>query len=343
MKSTAGCIFVCWLLACADAWTIPTVYHQSPRSATRRHTNEEAGRQRQSATGLNLFYLPPPASVSATTRFFVPETVERDWSNGVVDFPYTFLVNAGKKPTFTSTRPAPNATLTIRLMQWKDLEAITEMCVREYSTYSSLEPSSTISFWVAFSNWVDQASLGPYVSLSMVLKLILDYSPPKLPADHAVLVASLVEPGKREKERLVGMIEVSRQPPIPDRNPPALPVPLLLKEVYSRIVRNQPTQGWITNLLIVPEYRGRGWAKALVMAGEGVARCWCTSAINLHCDASYNVPQKLYRSLGYRPKSSSSDYSWMSNIDFCQSSVYVIQGVPLLYMCKNIAAADHRS
>ena len=335
MKSTVSYAFFCLLLASSHAWTVQTTFNSR---SVRQPTNKKERRRRQAATGLNLFYMPPPIAASATTRFFVPESIANDWSNGVVDFPYTFLVNAGKKPTFTTSRPAPNATLTIRLMQWKDLEAITEMCIQEYSTYAA--PEFSASPWAKFGDWLDQASLGPYVTLSMVLKLVLDYSTPKIPNDHAVLVASLAEPGKTgNKERLVGMVEVSRQPPIPDRNPPAIPVPLWLKEFYSRTFRKQPTEAWITNLLIVPEYRGRGWAKALVMACEGLARCWRTAAINLHCDASYRVPQKLYRSLGYRPESTSStssDYSWMSNNDVCQSSIYVIEGVPLLFMCKKL-------
>lgn len=333
------------LLAVSHAWTTLSLSSSSsflplPLVTPQRRPCRTTARR--TVTNLHLFYQPPPVKNGVTTttttrRLFLPETVSLDWNEGRVKFPYKFPVSVGKQPVFTSSPPKENGTLTIRLMEWKDLEQITDICVREYSTYSTpvLETSSP---WVKFTDWLDQMTLGPYVKLSMILKLLLDYSLPKLPDDHAVLVASLREPGNddKEKEEIVGMVEVSRQPPLPERNPPAIPFPLALKEAYCRTFLNTSTQGWITNLLIVPEYRGRGWAKALVMACEGIARCWSTTSIHLHCDASYRVPQKLYRSLGYEPFSSvvPDRYAWMSNNDYCQSSIYVIDGVPLLYLCK---------
>lgn len=331
-------LLVAWLASVSNAWigrasSSSFVCSRHPRSRQRLEP---------STTQLHLFYRSPAVNVATSRRLFLPENVEKDWSDGTVEFPYTFTVAVGKQPVFTTLAPAKNGTLTIRLMDWKDLNAITDICVREYSTYSvssAFEPSRPP--WIKFTDWLDQITLGPYVKLSMILKIMMDYSSasPKLPKDHVVLVASLCESGNGHEEQIVGMVEVSRQPPLPKRNPPAIPFPLWLKEGYCRIFLQRATQGWITNLLVVPEYRGRGWAKALVMACEGIARSWSTTSIHLHCDASYRVPQTLYRSLGYEPESSSmsSEFSWISNNDdCCQSSIYIVDGVPLLYMCKNL-------
>ena len=345
-------LFFFWLLRltpCHGWTTTSQTFHA-------RSVRQRCLGQHQPLTRLHLFFKSPAplAASTATTKFGVPESITKDWLEGVVDFPYTFPVNAvgNKKPIFTkrpaTTKKNENATLTIRLLQWRDLAAITDMCVKEYSTYVTPGGKSP-SLW----DKLDQVTLGLYVALSLSLKLLLDYSFSKVaPKDHAVLVASLVMVQEEEpstagtspnEERLVGMVEVSRQPPIPERNPPAIPIPLGLKELYSQAFCRQPTQGWITNLLIVPEYRGRGWARALVLACEGLARCWKTSAMNLHCDTSYRTPQKLYQSLGYQPESfpssmtmSRADYSWIPSSEVCQSSIYIIERVPLLYLCKKL-------
>jgi len=381
--TSSACVIFLWLfvLVPSHAWTTTTTkatvtpstgnnFHACsvlwPHSIARsQHQNNVMPRKH--STCLHLFFKSPaPSAASSTTKFVIPESVGEDWLHGVVDFPYTFTVDTGRKSTFTNQHFAPfrsNTTLTIRLMQWQDLAAIVDMCVQEYSTYGTPGKQSA-----SLGDKLDQVVLGLYVALSMILKLLMNYSLSSkvLPNDHAILVASLMmgeessadtgssgsydDDISNSRECLVGMVEVSRQPPLPERNPPAIPIPLWWKELYSNTVCKQHTQGWITNLLIVPEYRGRGWARALVMACEGLARRWKTSTINLHCDALYRTPQKLYQSLGYQPDSSSSssssttttlsrassDYSWIPNSEVCRSSIYIIEGVPLLYLCKKL-------
>ena len=128
--------------------------------------------------------------------------------------------------------------------------------------------------------------------------------------------------------------------------------------------------GWITNLLVAPEYRRRGYAQALVLAAENLAlQRWRLTSMHLHCDADQATglsAQRLYmEQLGYGTirnndgkqqqakerennnnnngagSSSSEDYSWMNNNNNmgpanCDSSVFVIQGIPLLYLFKDL-------
>jgi len=115
-------------------------------------------------------------------------------------------------------------------------------------------------------------------------------------------------------------------------------------------------QGWITNLLVKPEYRGRGLAKLLLAAAEGVVKspAWRQEgqapgkneranrlSIHLHCDASSvsgRIPQALYKSVGYEEtfvmrSCTDEEFSWMGP-EALSSSVVMIEGVPLLYLRK---------
>jgi GNAT superfamily N-acetyltransferase len=236
-------------------------------------------------------------------------------------------------------------------MTGADLPELVQLCYDEYGSLASASSTSWTDGW-------EDAALRPYVWATLVLKVgVLPWLPTTttLPSDHVILVASLSIPSSDDnslsttQERLVGMAEVSRQPAQPDRNPPAWPIPLVLKEAYCRwgLVRtgnHRTTQGWLTNLLVVPAHRGRGWSKVLVQAAEGVARAWGRSSLHLHCHATTPVPQALYRSLGYRPPceddKKNNAYAWTINAAepsvAWQSSIYLFEGVPLLYMCKSL-------
>lgn len=289
------------------------------------------------------------------------------------------LLFSGITPS-TSVNKQKNATLTVRPMQWRDVDDLVDICVQEYSSYSTQSSSSpTKRILEQCQTWWDTALLALYVRCSLVLKLWLEYpvllpgsddtttadTDTFVPNDHVVLVASLQTKertqeresspddftNQEQRQRLVGMIEISRQPPIPSRNPPAIPFPLWCKEVYGRLVlRGQQRkhsstwakdsdsdrgcdtasgycQAWITNLLVIPTYRGQGWAKVLVQAAETVAtQYWRQpqpSSIHLHCDASFRVAQNLYLSMGYQATPP-------------EAAVYFIDGVPLLYLTKRL-------
>ena len=103
---------------------------------------------------------------------------------------------------------------------------------------------------------------------------------------------------------VVGMVELSLQPPDADRNPPALPLPLWVKAALAKhTTLDGSLQGWVTNLLISDESRGKGYSKILMAAAEGIAKHrWGCSSGYLHADADFRsgkVPQSLYEGLGY--------------------------------------------
>lgn len=136
---------------------------------------------------------------------------------------------------------------------------------------------------------------------------------------------------------------------ISNRNPSPIPFPLGFKKFYCKLTK-KPLEAWISNLLVDPEARGLGLGRTLVAAAEGLAQHnWQCQSIHLHCDADTvrgRVPQILYTSLGYEPglgtEGTADDeekLSWiMQEPDAASysSSVHIIDGVPLLYMRKEL-------
>lgn len=107
------------------------------------------------------------------------------------------------------------------------------------------------------------------------------------------------------------MVEVSLQAPEADKNPPPFPFPLWYKALYGRLTGSR-LQGWVTNLLIDPRYRGSGYSKP---ATEGIAKSWGCHYIYLHSDADYRsgkTAQALYKRLGYEVVTDRGpEYAWM--------------------------------
>lgn len=214
-------------------------------------------------------------------------------------------------------------TITLRQMEEQDLEDIVELCMEEYGKKNR----------TSLADQLDQWWLQLLVDSTMRMKLVLDASLSQ--QDHTILVATQ-KTCQQSTSRVVGMIEVSWQPVLPDRIPPAVPIPLSLKKLYCRVT-GTPLQAWIGNLLIEPPSRRRGLAKLLVAATEGLAarRTSCTS-LHLHCDAQYSGAQRLYQSMGYCviPKEET-PFSFDGGVAW-KNSIYLIDGVALLYMRKEL-------
>jgi hypothetical protein len=135
------------------------------------------------------------------------------------------------------------------------------------------------------------------------------------------------------------MVELSLQAPEPDKNPPTLPVPLQIKKLYCQVT-GQRLQGWVTNVLVDPKYRGLGYSKMLMAATEGVARSWGRDYIYLHADADFKtgkVSQGLYNGLGYQVvQDDNTQMGWMGNDFNPFSGIRMIEGVPLLCFAKRL-------
>jgi RimJ/RimL family protein N-acetyltransferase len=208
-------------------------------------------------------------------------------------------------------------------MEPQDLNNIVQLCMEEYGQKNRTNLADQLDQW-----WLQLL-----IDSTMRMKLAIDSSP--LEKDHTILVATQ-QMSHQSTSRVVGMIEVSWQPVLPDRIPPAVPIPLSLKKMYCQII-GIPLQAWIGNLLIEPSFRRRGLAKLLVAATEGIAgqRIGCTS-LHLHCDAQYSAAQRLYQSMGYRiiPKDDT-PFTFDGGIAW-RDSIHFVDGVALLYLQKDI-------
>ena len=164
------------------------------------------------------------------------------------------------------------------------------------------------------------------------------------------LVEQTLENNTTIKERIVGMAELSWQPPNPNSNAPPFVLPYFMKELISKYgpsreaVNNAKPIGYISNVLVWKNSRGKGYGRLLMAACEGIARLWGCDDVSLHVDAndiSGKVARGLYWKLGYegvpdRGTSRSVSYDWMGNINMANTGLYLVDGVPLLYLRKNL-------
>ena len=197
---------------------------------------------------------------------------------------------------------------------------------------------------------------------------------PPFPKDHVVLVLELghestldstdqVQHNKNREDNknlpsLVGVVDLSLHEVRPDRRTPFFPQLFLFG--------SNPREPWVTNVLIAPTHRGQGWSKVLLGGCEWVARNWLSSyqnhhqqqtmegkapsvswSMHLHCDAhpkTGRIAQQLYLSLGYQPTSPTVwvppgvDHSETATMfhppQLFETSIHIIDDVPLLYMSK---------
>jgi Acetyltransferase (GNAT) family len=255
----------------------------------------------------------------------------------------------------SSIQPRASQTLSIRWMELKDLESIVTMNLQEYGSGPAYFPITNPSLIVA---WIDRLYLTWLIDFSCRMKLLNYYQKTEdnqssmISDDHAILVGVLHNDNHKTPTTIIGMIEVSLQVLNPLITPQAIPFPLSFKRALATITTpNTSLVGWITNLLIIPSYRGFGYSKLLVMAAEQVATTvWNCTSIHLHCDAdveSGSVPQKLYTNLGYRspppPTTSLSKQSIKPDRTTTLPNTWYppyqveIEGVQLLYLCKDLS------
>lgn len=134
--------------------------------------------------------------------------------------------------------------------------------------------------------------------------------------DHNVLV--LVDSEKSAQYNgLCGMIELSMQPE--GATAPAVPTPLAEKKRNS-----QRLQPYISNLVVSPYLRRKGFAQRLVLASENRAIAWGFNEVTLHVDMEEVAATRLYEKLGYQKVNDQAAWQkWLS-------------GVRLRYMRKSL-------
>lgn len=274
-------------------------------------------------------------------RKLIPEQAYADIASVNVTLPFSVPFTGGQLDN-PSEETGSEETIVVRLMKQEDVKQIVDLCVKEYGEQDLAAPIRMPTDGKSLSSLLDRLTFRPYVDLVMRMKITQQESlqQQEMACDHVVLVCTVNKSGDSGDgicETVIGMVDVSLQPVIPDRNPPAFPLPLWMKQLLGKL-KGVELQAWVTNLLVAPGHRRRGYAKLLLAAADGMARRWNCRSVHLHCDASITTAQRLYKSVGYRELEESSttpEFSWMGPATFT-SSVFIVEGVPLLYLQKKL-------
>jgi ribosomal protein S18 acetylase RimI-like enzyme len=259
-----------------------------------------------------------------------------------VTFPFLVQYDEKFPQKFGSSDEKASSThqeqFSIRFMTPDDLPDLVPLCLAEFGD----AVPQTFS-WRQLSAWWEQFCFETIVTWTLRLKMRANQEHQRhdIVSDPAMLVLTRKTSPPHMTEQVIGMVELSLQPPDLNRNPPALPLPLWIKQSLAERTPIGSLQGWITNVLIDPDFRGKKLAKVLMAATEGIARRWGCSYIFLHADAdirSGRIPQKLYESLGYKmvPSGRKEDFSWTGEALDLFSSVRMVDGVALICYSKEL-------
>lgn len=270
---------LCWLLMLTD-----TTGFQISYGSSRSHPSR--------CTQLHLFFNGPSINQSSKPPRPKKSSFDKEWMkeqlrNQTTDFRLVFELSQQSN----SPRGDSESTFLVleRANSQRDLRALVDMNVREYCRGPAVLPWDNLQL---IGRFFDRLIITRLIQLSIRMKL-------SATEDSFVYVAKF---GNGFREDCVAMIEVSLQPVLRERNPPPFPLPLSMKKLIASAYDTE-LQGWITNLLVVPEFRGVGYSKLLVAASEAVAELlWNCQSVHLHCDAdpiSGSIPRQLYRSMGY--------------------------------------------
>jgi GNAT superfamily N-acetyltransferase len=311
---------ICLLLAVltiADAFVVPCRF---PSQISIPNKGE------CSTTIRNLFFgTRREKKVDSSTKFS-NEVIENLRSESLL-LPYSFYSNDDDK-------------LTVRFLQREDLATVVPMCVKEFGTPPEVSgfPWNNLNA-KAISKWFDSIIFGPFVSLSLEMKIArraqgYDDSLPDIAPDYNIICLEA-------NGEVAAIVELSMQPLDPERNPPPVPLPLFLKQAYSESKGLPEPNGWVSNMLVDENCRGKGYSKLLMSAVEGIAKQWECTSISLHVDADSvtgKIPQRLYETLGYEPVVMDSvmhQFDWMEP-DILRTGLYMVDGVPLVFLRKSL-------
>jgi len=349
------------------------------QNATRNHVDGREKKPNSSGSALNLFFRSADSSarVARRQRQIAPEALDT-LKSPTVTFPFVVQfenVNHGDGDTDSDTDnnntychtengalEEVDEEIIVRLMTPNDLEFLIPLCLEEFGNGNSnksggfpwtLNPKKIAAWWEQFCfekliSFTLRLKMKTNQQLLQQQQLLVNSSEIN---DPAMLVLSERRPSKGKQgsntaalehgERVVGMVELSLQPPNFNRNPPAIPLPLKMKETLALQTELGTLQGWITNLLIDPARRGLKYSKILMTATEGIAKGWGCQFIFLHADAdirSGKIPQRLYESLGYQVVTGhdKEEYAWAGTGLDHFSSIRMVDGAALLCYSKRL-------
>lgn len=298
-----GLLFLFWLFVLLYVVTSFEISYGSSRNIYSR------------CTKLHLFFNGPSNQSSKKPPLPKPFSFEKDWIAEQLRNQEDFRLRFELAQQPSNERGGEEASVLVldRADPTTDLTALVDMNVREYCRGAAVFPWDNLNLVGSF---FDRLVLIRLIEWSIRMKLFAT-------DDHFVYVAKF---SNGSQEVYVGMIEVSLQPVLRERNPPPFPLSIGLKRWIASAYKTD-LQGWITNLLVVPEFRGVGYSKLLVRASEVVAQLeWDCQSIHLHCDAdpvAGSISRQLYRCMGYNE---------LAEGRSCVS----IDGVSLIYLSKDL-------
>ena len=282
-------------------------------------------------------------------------------------FPYT--INLLPKKTEDETMSNRATKMVIRHLEEEDIICILPEVVREFGslmsqTNSNKQPGDEVATQI--ENYL--FSMTVLIGLTQRVKRRIKGYPEGTGSnypDHNVIciveqipiISQDASQPETYNEQIVGIGEISWQPPNPNRNAPPFVLPYFIKQILSKFssgvgidgeVLDAP-RGYISNVLVYKNRRGLGYGRVLMAALEGIAKTWDCKDVRLHVDAdekSGKVAQALYRKLGYigvpdrgssakKSKDEKLGYEWMGP-SMASEGLYMVDGIPLLYMQKSL-------
>lgn len=305
-------------------------------SPTSTHSHALRTHEARYSVQCNLFFKTKRPRTRGSYK--VPDSALEELSEASVTFPYRVSLES-------RSDEQEGKEVVIRPLQVKDLEDLVPMCTKEFGSGSPITNVNEIPWQElmedssGLNDVIDRILFAPMVDMALRMKIKRqeagdDPSRPSVQPDDTVLCVET-------DGKVVGMVDLSRQPPDPERNPPPVPLPMFVKNLLSTLRGLPSPDGWVTNLLVDESFRGQGYSKLLMKAVEGLARSWNCSSIYLHVDADSTggrIPQELYRGLGYEPvidKRAQRRYEWMGP-ELMNLGLYVIDEVPLLFLRKDL-------
>eukprot|EP00574_Skeletonema_japonicum_P004237 CAMPEP_0201733632 /NCGR_PEP_ID=MMETSP0593-20130828/32116_1 /ASSEMBLY_ACC=CAM_ASM_000672 /TAXON_ID=267983 /ORGANISM="Skeletonema japonicum, Strain CCMP2506" /LENGTH=361 /DNA_ID=CAMNT_0048226829 /DNA_START=79 /DNA_END=1161 /DNA_ORIENTATION=+ len=255
---------------------------------------------------------------------------EEEDAKDPLQLPYT--IDLTSPSTRISVTPNGNienevaaSKLLLRHLEVKDIKSILPEIVREFGAYEV--PTSTGSkLGDEVATWIENFLFSFTVLVGLdqrVERRKKGYgNNSNVPPDHNVVCLVEVTPVTTSNnngndsttavsynEKIVGIAELSWQPPDPTRNAPPFVLPYFAKDLISRFITNdngtnnrKVPKGYVSNVLTWKSRRGLGYSRVLMAALEGIARRWGCADIRLHVDADEltgKVARGLYWSLGY--------------------------------------------